>query len=155
MNKWNKLRRLGGSERWRLLQAAILLPFTALCTRAFGFNRCYSILKHHVPLESTIDSSKNASVNEHARVLTRIVNIAAAHGPFRANCLQRSLVLWWLLRREKIGGDLRIGVRKNKHLIEAHAWVEFNGRCINDSQDAVQSFVPFNQAIVPSEVEFN
>jgi hypothetical protein len=48
-----------------------------------------------------------------------------------------------LLRREGIAGDLRIGARKVDGKLDAHAWVELNGRAIDDGDDAPRRFVPF------------
>jgi hypothetical protein len=38
--------------------------------------------------------------------------------------------------------------------LEAHAWVEFHGVILNDSQDVHLRFPPFNRAIIPQEGEF-
>jgi len=35
-----------------------------------------------------------------ARETERLVEWAARFGPYRGNCLSRSLTLWWLLRRQ-------------------------------------------------------
>ena len=48
----------------------------------------------------------------------------------RAACLQRSAVATWLLRRHGIDAQLVIGFRPLP--FESHAWVEVDGRVIND-----------------------
>jgi Transglutaminase-like superfamily len=48
----------------------------------------------------------------------------------RAACLQRSVVTTWLLRRNGIEAALVIGYRPIP--FESHAWVEVNGRIVND-----------------------
>jgi transglutaminase superfamily protein len=50
----------------------------------------------------------------------------------RAACLQRSAVLVRLLRRRGARADLVIGYRPLP--FESHAWVEIDGRVVNDSQ---------------------
>jgi len=57
----------------------------------------------------------------------RMVYVAANHGPYRANCLKRSLVIWGLLRRRGIPAELRIGVNNGEKIFQAHAWVESMG----------------------------
>jgi hypothetical protein len=77
-----------------------------------------------------------------------MVNLAARRGIFNANCLQRSLPLWWMLKRQNIHGDLKIGVRLNQQQCEAHAWVEYLGCVLNDSEDVSERFTPFRDAII-------
>jgi hypothetical protein len=48
----------------------------------------------------------------------------------RVACLQRSVVATWLLRRHGIAAELVIGYRPIP--FESHAWVEVNGRIVND-----------------------
>jgi hypothetical protein len=45
-----------------------------------------------------------------------------------------------LLRRRRIGSELRIGVRRQGTSIRAHAWVEVDGTPANDSADHVALF---------------
>jgi hypothetical protein len=47
-----------------------------------------------------------------------------------AACLQRSTVATWLLRRNGVRADLVIGYRPVP--FESHAWVEVEGRVVND-----------------------
>ena len=51
---------------------------------------------------------------------------------FSADCLEESLALWWLLRRNGIDPDFRIGVRTITGRFESHAWVEYQGMVLND-----------------------
>jgi hypothetical protein len=48
----------------------------------------------------------------------------------RAACLQRSVVATWLLRRHGIAAEMVIGCRPLP--FESHAWVEVDGRVLND-----------------------
>ncbi len=77
-----------------------------------------------------------------------MVQIAARRGLYRANCLQQSLCLWWILQRQGISTDLRIGVRKGEQL-DAHAWVEYRGTVLNDRPDIAQEFSPFTDIALP------
>ncbi len=66
---------------------------------------------------------------------------AAARWPFRwARCLQRSLALCLWLEACGLSPVLRIGVRKDGDRLDAHAWVECQGRVINDGPMVEQEF---------------
>ena len=73
-----------------------------------------------------------------------MVRIAANHGLFRANCLEQSLTLSWLLKRRGIETDLRIGAQKHEGKFAAHAWIELDGVAINDSHDVGERFPVFD-----------
>ncbi|MFO1316209.1 MAG: lasso peptide biosynthesis B2 protein [Burkholderiales bacterium] len=67
-----------------------------------------------------------------ARAVARLVGIAAAHVPVRVTCLHRSVVLWWLLRRDGIRCELRLGARAGAGPFAAHAWVEYEGAALGE-----------------------
>lgn len=84
-----------------------------------------------------------------ARRFTRMVAIAGNYGLYKPNCLQRSMVLWAILRRHHIDAALRIGVappRGDAGLL-FHAWLELGGEVINDSAQVTQMYRPFDSAI--------
>lgn len=61
----------------------------------------------------------------------------------RAACLQRSAVATWLLRRHGIDAQLVIGCRPLP--FESHAWVEVDGRVINDLPRYRRAFTVLNR----------
>ena len=133
----NSYRALSGSERRVLATTMMLLPLFWLGLRVAGFARFNRWLDGSPPtpdFHSSIDELMN---------IGRIVNIAARHTLARGNCLTRSLVLRWILRRRNVGSDLRIGVRLVNGYLEAHAWVEYNGKPINDSADVAERYAAF------------
>ena len=56
----------------------------------------------------------------------------------RAACLQRSAVATWLLRRQGIAAEMVIGCRPLP--FESHAWVEVDGRLVNDRPQYQRAF---------------
>jgi len=56
----------------------------------------------------------------------------------RAACLQRSVVATWLLRRQGIAAEMVIGCRPLP--FESHAWVEVDGRVVNDRPQYQRAF---------------
>lgn len=127
-----------------------MLPLTALALRLIGLRRLQSLLNHFsVPNGNNGPAIQAGDSLRESQRIARIVNAAARHGPYRANCLSRSLVASCLLRRRAIACDLRIGVRKEDGRFEAHAWIEHNGAVVNDGIDVRQRFVSFDGAIEP------
>jgi hypothetical protein len=146
MANWRKLWGLTWAERCSLLQALALLPSLALAVRIMGLIRTRAVLIRLSPVPSSPERAPAAD-EPRVRQVSRMVSAAACHGPYRANCLSRSLALWWLLRREGIPSDLRLGVRKAPGGIEAHAWLERDGRPLNDRHTVSLEYSPFAGAI--------
>src|SRR3954468_13204462 len=86
-----------------------------------------------------------ASVREPLRPerIARLLFLASRFGPYRPGCLVRSLALQRLLRRHGIESRLRIGVRKRRAVIEAHAWVEHEGRPLLEADGVSSEYLPF------------
>lgn len=149
VTNWHKLRQLSWSERWLLIQAIVLLPVTALWLRLWTWRSTLdniALAEHDaerlsVPSAEEKSSEVEASLRR-ARSTARLVRAASMHGFYRASCLQESVALCWLLRRQGIRGDLRIGVRKQAGRFEAHAWVEHRGLVLNDRDDVSERFAP-------------
>ncbi len=130
-----------------VLYAAVGLSVFSLMLKIFGFNRCSGWIGG-VPCPigpSVVDPAVWAQV----RRVTRLTAIAARNHISRPNCLRSSLFLAYILRRQSIPVELRIGVRlKNEALdnsaLEAHAWVEWAGNVVNDRPDVAEIYLPFS-----------
>jgi len=138
-----------------LAQAPIALPLAALGLHRFGLRRVQSFLdrrpgKRVPPVDPSI---RQAELER----LAWIVKVASMYGAWPANCLQRSVVLWWFLRRRGHDGDLRIGVRRDKltGALDFHAWLECEGRVLNDQPDVRQRYATFDRAIAPRTAQFD
>lgn len=85
-----------------------------------------------------------------------LVELAARHVPGKPNCLERSLALWWLLRRQGTDAHLRIGARRPTGAAtpDFHAWIEHDGKVLNDRADIAEEFVVFDRPITPSTSQF-
>ena len=147
MSKWRKLRGLSRPERLLLVQAAVALPAVAVLIRMRGLGPCRRLLARLTPAVNKSATEADCPAESQALAVGRIVTAAAAHGPYRANCLQRSVVIWWLLRRRGLEGELRIGARKEGGRFDAHAWVEFSGRALNESRDVGARFAVFERPV--------
>lgn len=147
MSKWSKLRGLSWPERLLLVQATVALPAVAALIRIKGLRRCQALLARLTPAVNGSGSEACGSAETRARTVVKVVTAAAAHGPYRANCLQQSVTLWWLLRRRGLESELRIGTRKEDGRFGAHAWVEFSGCALNESRDVGVRYTVFEQPI--------
>ncbi len=67
---------------------------------------------------------------------------ACVHG---ATCLPRSLALLRFLRHYGVESRLRIGARKTDEGWSGHAWLERNGRPLDDGRELVRLFAPFRE----------
>ena len=84
----------------------------------------------------------------------KLVRAAASverNSPLKPNCLERSLALWWTLRRHGILAELHIGGRKGDRGFEAHAWVEHNGEVLNDTADVHEHYARFDAPATDTE----
>ena len=63
--------------------------------------------------------------------------------PYQSKCLLESLALWYLLRRNGHDADLVLGARTLLGPLEAHAWVELEGKVLNDGPHVRQIYEPF------------
>jgi hypothetical protein len=61
----------------------------------------------------------------------------------QSGCLRRALAVCWHCRRRAIPAELRIGVARGEDGIEAHAWVELDGRVVTGGPERyVRRFAP-------------
>jgi hypothetical protein len=148
---WEKLRRFRKrppEDRINILRAALILPLTELGLRLFGFQRWKNLIEKF-SLPAHLSQSLPADVQrETAICAVRAVRSVELHGPTRPNCLERSMTLWWMLRRAGVKGELCIGARKEIGRFEAHAWVELGGQVLNDGAEVHEHYVRFGTPII-------
>jgi hypothetical protein len=127
------------------LRAAVLLPLISLSLRLRGFRSTQASLQKHI----TGDASKGYDPSDRAKaaraaLIVRMVRAAVYRGIGSATCLERSLVLWWLLGRRGIVSSVRIGTRKIGPKFEAHAWVECDGIALNEPEEEHKHYAAFD-----------
>lgn len=149
-----RLRQLSFAELRLLLVAPAALPAVALALRLWGLGPVQVWTTRRPPRVTPPDTPEARIAL--AERLSWCVQVAAAYGPWPANCLQRSVVLGWFLHRRGLTGDLRIGVRKtDEGPLDFHAWVEHGGRVINDRRDVGTRYATFEGAIAPRSARFS
>jgi hypothetical protein len=75
-----------------------------------------------------------------------LVAAAAQHHLYPMTCLRQALVLQWLLARQAIPTELRIGVRRDGGRLMAHAWLELAGAPLGFAGEAGKGFEPLRRA---------
>jgi hypothetical protein len=66
------------------------------------------------------------------------VNYACVFYPKQALCLQRSFVTTYLLRKHGVSAEMVLGAQKLP--FKAHAWVEVDGRAINERSNVQATY---------------
>lgn len=154
---WQRLRALSGSDRRLLLVSLVALPAAALALRLRGLATVQSALARRWPVRSA-DPGANDERLEEIRRAAWIVEVAARRGPWPANCLQRSIVLWGALRQRGVESDLRIGVRRRAGTeadLDFHAWIELGDHVLNERDDIRTQFATFDRPIAPRAAVFH
>jgi hypothetical protein len=71
------------------------------------------------------------------------VNYACAWYPKQTLCLQRSFVTTYLLRKRGIHANMVLGAQKLP--FKAHAWVEVEGRAINERSNVQSTYAVWDR----------
>lgn len=141
--KISRFRALSWSERYLLVLSMLLLPLFWMGLCACGPSRFQAWL-----IRSPVAEGASPCA-ERLAAIAALVNIAGRYSPGPSTCLTRSLLLIWLLRRRGVRGELRIGVRLVDSGLEAHAWVEYQGKPINDVEDVSERYAAFDGPLSP------
>ena len=140
--RFKQLQQLSIFEFKVLLLSILLLPILALTIKFKGLKWTQAVLSNHIAdINMSFPENKQLKI---AQKVARMVSIAANHSFYSANCLKKSLLTWWLLRRRGIAIELKIGVNKNAGDFNAHAWVECRGHVLIDTTDVGQRFSAFD-----------
>jgi hypothetical protein len=122
VRRWRRFLALDAAQRGVFLWSLALLPATAAALRWRGFAAAQTFIGRVPELAIGAVAPEAAA---------RMVDAAAAL--VGATCVPRSLVLWRRMRSR--GAIVRLGVARAAPEFAAHAWVELDGRPLNDRPD--------------------
>ena len=142
MSSWAKLWTLSFPEKRLLAASVMLLPISAVALRFIGLRRWQTFLSKGIGRNRSQGSCLDKQALDAAYETARMVRVASSRGPYRGNCLQQSVTLWWLLQRQSIESKIRFGARKDGGRLEAHAWVEVDGCALNEGRGGHNEFKP-------------
>lgn len=153
MSNWRKFRELRWSERGFLAVAIGGLLAVGAALALLGFERSLAWLRR----SSRPRQRRRAEPEDIDRLRRQahLIAIAARYGPYRATCLRRSLLLWWVARRRGFDPQLRIGVRRQSRTMTAHAWIELEGELLNDRAEVVANYAAFDADGLPERVSWS
>jgi len=124
-----------------------MLPLLSLSLRFRGFLKTRTFLQNHLSSANHLPGSPDPALT------VRMVRAAVRHSWTHPTCLQESLALWWLLGRQGIASELRVGVRKQGSKFEAHAWVEHDRVPLNEPQAMHEHYAAFDSAFASLPAE--
>jgi hypothetical protein len=102
--------------------------------RCLGFARTIQLIRRRI---QGVHPSRAPNVGA-IQATEHAVAMAGAFYPGRALCLEQSLALYYLLRRQGVAVRYRQGVQA--HPFAAHAWVEYEGVVLNDVRERIRPF---------------
>lgn len=147
VGKWRRFHARSPEDRGLILHASVVLSLTQIGLRSFGFQRWKELIERFSLSARPAKSLPADRRREVAVRAARAVRSIEVHWPFRPNCLERSIALWWLLRSEAVEGELHVGARRESGRFEAHAWVELDGQVLNDGPEVHDRYTRFNAPI--------
>jgi Transglutaminase-like superfamily len=109
----------------------------------------YDILSNLCRFQTVYSMVKGWKVNSKTNrsgIIARVcvaVNYACVWYPKQALCLQRSFVTTYLLRKHGIAAQMVLGAQKLP--FKAHAWVEVDGRAINERSNVQTTYAVWDK----------
>jgi hypothetical protein len=100
-----------------------------------------SIVERAVAKEDVPPAANPTAADINERMVSSFAMATGVHF-LRPNCLPRSLSLWRMLRRRGIDAVVRIGAKMSGRRLDGHAWVEVDGKVVNDRPDVAKEFTP-------------
>jgi hypothetical protein len=137
---WRRLRALSAREHVLLAAAALVLPAMVGLLPLVGYGRIQRRLLRIPRGGASLPADADARIAS----TVKIVDLVAARMPLRSACLSQSLALSALLRVQGIPAEVRLGVRPGDQPLDAHAWVEYRGRPLNETAEIVGSYTVFS-----------
>ncbi len=124
-------RRLGGRERAEVVRSAVSLLMVGGLLHAGGLRHASSIL----------DRFPSGRPRRGADIVEVVRSVERATRVVPARCLTRSVTTWWLLARRGVRSEVVLGVANDRRaVVKAHAWLEVDGRVVNDAPDVREHF---------------
>lgn len=117
-----------------VLRCGVTISLIKLLLRLRGFAGTIHWIRGRVQTvpQSTSPPIDVVKTTEHA------VAMAGALYPGRAKCMEQSLTLYYLLRRQGVAVRYCQGVQP--YPFQAHAWIEYHGEVVNDMPEHVRKF---------------
>ncbi len=140
MSKWVKLLRLSKGKRQLLYKTCLVLASIRLGLYLLPFHVLMKVIGK--VCESKLQPVA-LSPNSVEHMVWAVESISR-HLPGQPKCLARALTTKVLLHQQGYGSKLQIGVAKSDNgSLNAHAWIEYDGRIIIGNLRDLSRFIPF------------
>lgn len=146
MGTWNTFWRLNAHSRRVVVSVSCVIVASRVGLRVAGYRRWIALLARSSARAGSGLYTDNLRPHPFPAQLALLTAASARNLPFKPTCLERSIGLWWLLRRHGFGAEIRIGGRKAAQQFEAHAWVECGGLVLDTSSDQQGTFSVFEDS---------
>jgi hypothetical protein len=128
--------RLQFRDQWLLLRTAVLMSLIRLGLMVLGFQRLWQLLEKGQPSVLRPDET-------HLKQVIWAVEIISRWTPGGVTCLPRALTTQFMLSRYGQPSTLRIGVVLDEgHKLNAHAWVEVQGKIVMGQLSDLSRYTP-------------
>lgn len=135
MRQLHNFFQLSGRERYLLFISIFLLSIIRLCLWLLPFRTILKILK------KTRQNQPKISLS----AIVWAVNVATKYTLGSAKCLARALTVQILMSHYGYSCELRMGVVKRETgILEAHAWIEYQGQVVIGGMNNLSEFVPLS-----------
>ncbi len=114
---------LNGRERLAALKHLLLLNSIAIALRWFGLSTVQGFLFKKIQSIPITKADPTKTLHQALQLGAYIGFVNHRFHWLKVSCLPESLAVWWLLGRQGIASNLRIGVRKVDQRLDGHAWV--------------------------------
>lgn len=141
MQRLLKFLHLKQRDRLLLIKTALLLGTIRLGLWLLPFQTLRELLARITPTTSELEKTQQASVSR----VVWAVNVVSRFMPGEVKCLARALATQALLRKYGYQAQLCIGVAKSEEgKLEAHAWIENQGRVVVGGLKDLARFTPLS-----------
>ncbi len=137
MGSWRSAAAEPGAGRGTVFAASLLLPLAGLALHLLGVRRALRLFAGDLRFTGVF------APQAAERVAREVERAGREYSLYPVDCLVRSLVVVWLLRRRGIAAEFRLGVRTLTGRFEAHAWVEHGGVPLGEDADVARVFDAF------------
>ena len=131
------------SEKKAVVLMLVLIPIVELLLLGIGFKRTASLVWKPNMGASLSENDIDRMLTRYARLMKK-VNRVLPYG----RCLAQSLVLGRVLQSKGIAVELVFGQSKIDQKLAAHAWLEYAGLPINESQNVARTYIPFRKPVL-------
>jgi hypothetical protein len=133
------------ADVWLFPQAVLLPGLAFVGIRLAGVARTQKWLRKWAT--SPVGAHPAGEPHVVMTAVLRAHRIVRRYSGVSGSCLIRAFTLWALLGRRGVKADIRIGIRKEGGTIEGHAWLEYEGIPVDQTEAILQTYSAYPESI--------